>query len=186
MEYKEIIDRIRPELDKVINFLENELAKIRIGRASIPLIEDIEVDCFGQKMSLKQLAALSTPEPRQIIIQPWDGSYIDSIQKAIEKASLGVSPIVDKKIIRLSLPPLSEEYRQNLIKLLSEKKEDSRKTVRRWREEAWREIQDKLKEGEISEDDKYRAKDKLQDLIDEYNEKIEKISEKKKKEVIES
>lgn len=183
MDYKEIIDKIKPELDKVIDFLDRELAKIRTSGASISLIEDVMVDCFGQKMPLKQLAAISLPGPRQILIQPWDDSYIESIQKALEKASLGVSPIVDKNLIRLSLPPLSEEYRQNLVKILSEKKENARKTIRHWREEAWKEIQERFKAGEISEDNKYKGKDKLQELIDEYNEKVEEKVEKKNKEI---
>jgi len=181
--YKEIIDKIKLELDKVIDFLERELAKIRTSGASISLIEDVTVDCFGQKMPLKQLAAISLPEPRQILIQPWDSSYIESIQKAIERANLGISPVVDKDLIRLTLPPLSEEYRQNLIRILSEKKENARKTIRHWREEIWKEIQEKARAGEISEDDKYKGKDKLQELIDEYNEKIEEKIEKKRREI---
>lgn len=183
MNYKEIIDKIKPELDKVIDFLERELAKIRTSGASVSLIEDIPVDCFGQKMALKQLAAISLPGPRQILIQPWDDSYIESIQKALEKASLGMSPVVDKNLIRLSLPPLSDEYRQNLIKILSEKKENARQTIKHWREEAWKEIQERFKTGELSEDNKYKGKDKLQELIDEYNEKVEEKVEKKKKEI---
>jgi ribosome recycling factor len=90
---------------------------------------------------------------------------------------------VDKDLIRLSLPPLTEEYRKNLLKILSEKIEEARKTIRRWREEAWSEIQEKFREGKIREDDKFRAKDELQDLIDEYNQKIEAIGERKKKEI---
>ena len=149
MTYKEIIGKIKPELDKVITFLERELAKIRTGRASISLIEDIVVECFGQKLPLKQLGARSSPEPRQIIIQPWDKSYIESIEKALSKSTLGTSPIVDKDIIRISLPPLSDEYRKNLLRILSEKQEDARKTIRRWRQDAWDEIQEKFKYGEI-------------------------------------
>lgn len=185
MEYKEIIEKIKPEMEKVINFLERELTKIRTGRASPSLIEDTIVDCFGQKLPLKELAAISSPEPRQIVIQPWDKSYIESIEKALSRSSLGVSPVVDKDLIRISLPPLSDEYRKNLLRILSEKQEEARKTIRRWREEVWDEIQEKFKTGEIREDDKFRAKDELQKLIDEYNEKIEKIGERKKKEIIE-
>jgi len=181
--YKEIIDKIKPELEKVISFLDRELSKIRTTGASISLIEDIEVECFGQKMPLKQLATISVPEPRLIVIQAWDDSYIESIQKAIEKANIGVTPIVDKKIIRLSLPPLTEEYRQNLVKLLSEKRENARKTIRHWREEAWKEIQEKFRAGEISEDAKYKGKEELQKLIDQYNEKVDERIEKKKKEI---
>ena len=183
--YKDIINKIRPELDKVINFLERELAKIRTGRATPSLVEDIVCECFGQKFPLKQLAAISVPESKQILIQPWDKSYIEGIVKALEKSSLGAAPIVDKDLIRISLPPLSEEYRKNLIKILSEKQEEARKTIRRWREEAWDEIQEKFRAGKIREDDKFRAKDELQELIDEYNQKIEDIGEKKKKEIME-
>ena len=181
--HKEIIDKIRPELDKVINFLERELAKIRTGRVTPSLVEDIEVECFGQKFLLKQLAAISTSGLRQILIQPWDKSYLEPIQKALSQSSIGTSPIVDKDLVRLSLPPLSEEYRKNLLKIISEKMEEARKTIRHWREEAWDKIQKKTKEGEIREDDKFRAKDELQDLIDEYNQKIEEIGERKKKEI---
>jgi ribosome recycling factor len=185
MEYQKIIDKIKPELDKAVSFLEKEISKIRVSGISIDLIEDIEVDCFGQKMMLKQLAAISFSESRQIIIQTWDDSYMDSVQRAIEKANVGVKPIVDKKVIRLSLPPLSEEYRQDLIKMISERKEGARRTVRHLRDEIWKEIQNSEREGKISEDDKYKGKDKLEDLVLEANEKIEEISEKKKKEIIE-
>lgn len=183
--YKEIIDKIKPELDKATSFLERELGKIRTGRASPSLVEDIVVECFGQKFPLRQLGAISSPEPKQILIQPWDKSYIEGIVKALEQTGIGANPIVDKDVVRINLPPLSEEYRKNLLHLISEKQEESRKTIRRWREEVWDEIQEKFKEGEIREDDKFRAKDDIQDLIDKYNEKIDEIGEKKKKEILE-
>ncbi len=185
MEYKEIIEKIRPELEKVIRFLEGELAKIRTGRASPALVEDIQVDCFGQKLPLKQLAAISCPEPKQILIQPWDKSYIEGIEKALSQSSIGASPIVDKEAIRINLPALTEEFRKNLLRVIAEKQEEARKTIRRWREEAWKEIQEGFKEGKIREDDKFRAKDELQELIDEYNKKIEDLEEKKKREIME-
>jgi len=183
--YKEIIDKIRPEFDKAINFLERELMKLRTGRASPSLVENIIVDCFGEKFSLKQLAAISLPGSRQILVQPWDKSYIESIEKAILQSGIGMSPVVDKDVIRISLPLLSEEYRKDLLRVLSVKQEEARKTIRRWREEAWREIQERFGAGEIREDDKFRAKDELQDLIDEYNKKIGEIGERKKKEIME-
>lgn len=185
MEYKQIIKKIKPEMDKVIAFLERELTKIRTGRASASLVEDIIVDCFGQKLPLKQLASISSPEPKQIVIQPWDKSYIEGIEKAISKSSLGVAPIVDKDTIRVSLPPLSEEYRKTLGRILSEKQEEARKTIRHWRGEAWEQVQNETKTGEIREDDKFRAKDELQKLVDEYNKKVEDIGERKKKEIFE-
>ena len=182
--YKEIIDKIRPELDKAISFLERELAKIRTGRATPSLVEDIVCECFGQKFPLKQLAAISIPEPKQILIQPWDKSYIEGIVRALEKTGIGANPIVDKEVIRINLPSLSEEYRKELLRLLSQKKEQTQKTIRRWREEAWDKIQEGYREGKIREDDKYQGKDELQDLVNEYNEKIENLGEKKKKEII--
>ena len=185
MEYKEIINKIKSELDKVIGFLDRELAKIRTGRASISLVEDIIADCFGKTFPLKQLGAITLSGPRQILIQPWDKSYLESIEKAIRQAGGGLNPIVDKDAIRINLSPLSEEFRKDLLRVLSEKQEEVRKTIRRWREEAWGEIQRKFKEGEIREDDKFRAKDELQDLIDEYNQKIEELGERKKKEIME-
>jgi len=183
MEYKEIIEKIEPEMEKVISFLERELAKIRTGRASASLVEDIVVECFNQKFPLKQLAAISSPSAKQIVVQPWDKSYIEPIEKAISQSSLGAAPIVDKDLIRISLPPLSDEYRGSLLRILSEKQEEARKTIRHWRGEAWEEVQEKTKDGEIREDDKFRAKDKLQELVDEYNKKIDEMGERKKKEI---
>jgi len=184
-EYKEIIQKVRPEMDKVVAFLENEFGKIRTGRATPSLVEDVVADCFGQKFPIKQLAAISVPEPKQILIQPWDRSYLEGIVHALEKTGVGANPIVDKDVIRINLPALNEEYRINLTKMISEKEEQSRQTIRKWREEAWDEIQNKTRLGEIREDDKFRAKDELQDLVDEYNKKIEEAGERKKQEVLE-
>lgn len=182
--YKEILDKIRPEFDKVINFFEGELAKIRTSRANPSLVEDVVVDCFGQKFPLKQLAAISTPEPKQILIQPWDKSYIEGIVSALSKATIGAAPIVDKDVVRITLPSLTEDYRKDLIRLLSVKQEEARQTLRRWREEAWRQIQDGFKDGKIREDDKFRAKEDLQKMIDDYQKKIDDSGEKKKREIM--
>ena len=183
--YKEIVNKIKPELEKVVVFLSRELAKIRTGRATPALVEDVVVECFGEKFPLKQLAAISVPEPKQIVIQPWDKSYVEGIVAALEKTGVGANPVVDREVIRINLPFLSEEYRNNLISIISEKQEETRRTVRRWREEAWSEIQTKSRSGEIREDDKFRAKDELQELVEEYNGKIEEIGEQKKKEITE-
>jgi len=183
--HQEIIDKIKPELNKVIQFLEGELAKIRTSRATPSLVEDIIIDCFGQKLPLKQLAAISSPGPRQLLIQPWDKSYLEAIEKGLSRSGAGASPVVDKDAVRLNLPPLTEEYRKDLLRLLSEKQEQARQTIRRWREEGWQEIQAGFKEGKVREDDKFRAKDDLQKLVEEYNEKIESVGEKKKREIME-
>jgi len=185
--YQEIINKIKPEMDKTINFLEKELMKVRTSRATPYLVEDIIVNCFNQKLPLKQLAAISVSGPREILIQPWDRSYIEGIVLALRGSSSGISinPIVDKDMIRIVLPSLSEEYRKNLLKIISDKQEETRITIRRWREETWKEIQDGFRDGKIREDDKFRAKDKLQEIVDEYNKKIEQKTEAKKKEIME-
>lgn len=185
MDYQEIIDQIKPELDKVINFLEREVGKIRTSRASPSLVEDLEVECFGKIFPLKQLASISLTGPRQLTIQPWDKSYLEPIATALSQSGSGMSPIVDKDLIRIPLPQLSEEYRKDLLRILSGKMEETKKTIRRWREEGWGKIQEEFRQGKIREDDKFRGKDKLQELIDEYNEKIEEIGERKKKEILE-
>lgn len=181
--YKQIIENIRPELEKAVKFFEGELQKSRTSRATPALVEDIEVDCFGSKFPMKQLGAISCPQSNQIVIQPWDKSYVESIEKAIAKSGLGMSAVADKNIIRLNLPILTEEYRQTLIKHFNEKAEQSRKTIRHWREIAWNSLQDEFKEKKITEDDKFRGKDELQKMIDDFNDKIKELVERKQKEI---
>ncbi|MCK4781935.1 ribosome recycling factor [Candidatus Parcubacteria bacterium] len=183
MDYKEIIKKTEPEMDKVIQFFENELKKIRTGQASPSLVEDITVDYMGTKLPLKQMGAISSSGPRNLVIQPWDKSSLEMIEKAIFQAGLGLSPIVDKDVIRISTPTLTEEHRESLLRVLAEKTEDAKQTIRHWREQAWKEVQDGFKAGEVREDDKFRGKDELQKLVDKYNEKIEEIRERKNKEI---
>lgn len=184
MSYKEFIDWVRPEFEKAFKFLEQELAKIRTSRASPSLVEDIEINYLSEKFTLKQLAAISCPQINQIVIQPWDASYIEAIGKAISQSGLGMSSAVDKNVIRLTTPLLTEDYRKNLAKILNEKAEKTRQTMRRWRDDAWSKIQQAQKEKKISEDDKFRGKDNLQELVDEYHKKIEDLVDKKKKEIV--
>ncbi len=184
MSYKDFIEKAKPEFEKSFKFLEGEMAKIRTSRASPALIEDIEVNAFGSKFALKQLGSISTPQTNQILIQPWDASYIEPIEKAISQSGLGMSAVVDKNIIRLSLPLLTEEYRHQLSKTLNEKAEQAKQTMRRAREDCWNKIQAAQKAKEISEDDKFRGKDELQKVVDEYNEKIKNLLEKKKQEIV--
>jgi ribosome recycling factor len=184
MNYKEFIDKVKPEFEKSFKFLEGEMAKIRTSRASPALVEDIEVNAFGSKFSLKQLGAISTPQTNQIVIQPWDVSYIEPIEKAIAQSGLGMSTAVDKNIIRLNLPMLTEEYRLSLGKVLNEKAEQAKQVMRRQREDVWNKIQAAQKAKEISEDDKFRGKDELQKVVDDYQEKIKSLVERKKNELV--
>ncbi|MBU3918908.1 ribosome-recycling factor, partial [Patescibacteria group bacterium] len=157
--YKQSIEKIKPELNKVIEFFQNEMKKIRSGKASPTLVEDVVIDCFGSKMALKQLAAISCPEPRQIIVQPWSKEYLEPIEKALSREDLGSSPIVDGQLIRINLPSLTSEFREKLLTQIGRITEEAHQTMRKWRDEAWKEIQEKTRTGEISEDDKFKGKD---------------------------
>ncbi len=179
-----IIESKKPELENAITRFKEELAKLRTGRANPALVENILVECYGSKTLLKQLASISVPEARLITINPWDKSALSAIEAAISASDLGLNPNNDGQIIRLNLPPLNEERRQELVKILNQKAEEARISVRNIREEIWREIQNKEKSGEISEDDKFKGKDKLQEVIDEYNNKIEELRERKEKEIM--
>lgn len=183
--YKEILDKIKPEIDKTISFLDRELAKIRTGRVSVSLVEDVLIDSYGGKSPLKQVAALTTSGPRTIVVQPWDKSVLLNIEKSILSSGLGVNPIVEGESLRLVFPAPTEEYRKNLQKALGEKMEAARVTLRRWREEAWRQINESFRQGKIREDDKFRAKDDLQKMIDEYNKQIEDKGAQKAREIME-
>jgi len=182
--YKEVIDKIKPQLEKTIDYLKNELAGLQAGRATPSLLENLEVDAYGQKMTLKDLAALQTPEPRVIIIRPWDREIITNITAAIRSSNLGLSPIPEEDFVRLTIPPLSEERRKEITRILQEKVEECKVSIRRQREEVWKEIQNLEKAKEITEDDKFKAKDELQKMVDKYNEKIESMKKKKESEIM--
>ena len=181
--YKQSIEKIKPELEKVVEFFQSEMKKIRSGKASPTLVEDVKIDCFGSKMALKQLAAISCPEPRQIVVQPWSKEYLEPIEKALSKEDLGTSPIIDGELIRISLPSLTSEFREKLLVQIGRITEETHQTIRKWRDEAWKEIQERTRAGEISEDDKFKGKDELQKEIDEYIKKIDDIGERKEREI---
>jgi len=182
--YKELIDKLKPNFDKTIEYLKGELSGLQVGRATPSLIEDLMVECYDQKLPIKQLAAIQTPEPRTITIRPWDSTVIKNIEKAITQSKLGLSPVVDEETIRLKVPALSEERRRELVKIVQEKVEECRISIRRQREEVWKEVQNLEQRKEISEDDKFRAKDDLQKIIDEYNKKVEEMEKKKEGEIM--
>lgn len=183
MSYQEILDKIKPDLEKTLKFFKEQLKEIRTGRVSTALIENVKVDCFGSVLSLKQLGAISVPSPQKILVQLWDKSYLELVVKAIERENLGFSINIDNNNVYLSAPPLTEENKKILIKLLNKKKEEIFQNIRRLRDDGWREIQEGFQKGEIREDDKYRGKDELEELIRDYREKIEILIEDKEKEI---
>jgi ribosome recycling factor len=182
--YNDIIQQKKSDLDGAIEFLKSELGKLRTGTASPQMVENLLVDYYGSKTPLKHVANINVPEPRLITISPWDKGTIAAIEGAIRQADLGLNPANDGQIIRIPIPSLTEERRKELVKVLNQKVEEARISVRNVREEIWKKIQETEKEGTISEDDKFRGKDKLQEVIDEYNKKIEGIREKKEKEML--
>ncbi len=175
---------LKENLEKIVTHLKGEVASLRTGRASTALIEDLEVDYYGSKTPLKAIAAISNPEPRLLVIQPWDKNAIQPIEKAIQSSSLGLNPITDRDAIRLAIPSLTEERRKELTKLLGKHLEESKIHVRKEREDALREIDRKEKAKEISEDEKFRQKNEIQKMVDEINKKIEELGTTKEKEIM--
>ena len=175
---------LKPKFEKIVEHLKNEVASLRTGRATPALVEDLEVDYFGSKTPLKAVASISSPEPRSLVIQPWDKNAIQPIEKAIQSSSLGLNPVTDRDVIRLSIPPLTEERRKELVKLLGRYLEEARIKVRRDREEAVKEVDRKEKAKEISEDEKFREKSEVQKQVDEINKKIEDMGVSKEKEIM--
>ncbi len=166
----------------IVNF-KQELAKVRTGRASTSLLDGIVVDMYGSKMPIEQLATVHIPEPRTITISPWDKGAAVQIEAAIRESDLGLNPANDGQVIRLNLPPLTEERREELVKMVGKKAEEARIAIRKIREDAWSAIQKAQEAGEFGEDEKFQGKDVLQKVVDEYNEKIEEIRKKKEEDV---
>jgi ribosome recycling factor len=182
--YQEIINNKKPELEKTIEHFKEDLNQLRTGRASTALVENLLVDYYGAKSPLKQVASITIPEPRTILISPWDKGALVNIESAIRDSQLNLNPVNDGQVIRVNIPALTEERRKELVKVLNQKAEEARIGVRKHREEAWEEIQNLAKDGAIGEDDKFAGKDKLQAVVDEYNGKIEEIREKKEEEIL--
>lgn len=183
IDVKKLIEETKEEFETIFESFKDEISKIRTSRANPALVENILVEIFGEKFPLKQLGAISVPQPREILIEPWDASYIEGIVKAIEKSPLSLTPIVEKNFIKITLPPLSEEFRKDLLRLISELKEKTRKRMREERERTWNKIQRGFREGMVSEDEKFRAKKNLQEIIEDYNQKIEELVKKKIEEI---
>lgn len=186
MNYKELISKCKTEFDGLLNFYKGDISSIRTGRATPSLVEDVQVEYFGVKYHLKELASISVPEPRTVLIQPWDKGALEAIGGAITKSGIGLAPIAEGQAIRLNIPSLTEDRRKEFIKLLKSKTEEARIKIRRHREDIWDKIQKLEKTGEIREDDKFKGKEELQKLVDEYNGKIEELENKKEAELMTS
>jgi ribosome recycling factor len=179
--YQETQDR----MGKTIAALKNELKRIRTGRASTSLLDGIRADYYGTSTPVNQMATVSVPESRLITIQPWDVTAIKEIEKAILKSDLGLTPSNDGKLIRIAIPPLSEERRKELVKLVHKSCEEYKVAVRNIRRDSNELIKGFKKDGDVSEDDAFKAQDQIQKITDEYISQIEGIYKDKEKEILE-
>ncbi len=174
------IDDAKPQFEKALDHLAHDIGSIRTGRANPSLVEDVSVEAYGTMQALKTLAAISTPDSRSIAIDPWDGSVTKNIESALQKSDIGIMPSVDGKTIRLTMPMMTDETRQKMVKLLKEKLEEARVAVRRVREEAKKKIE---KEEGVSKDDIRSDVEALEKVVKEYMVKVDMMGEKKEKEV---
>ncbi len=172
----------KEKLKKVEEFLAKEYRELNIGRASPAVLDGVFINSYGSKVPLKNSASIAIENPKTLRVIPWDKNQIKDIEKAIVASNLGLSTAADDAGIRIIFPQLTSESREKLIKVLKEKLEEARITARREREEVWDDIQKMEKEGKLTEDEKFKAKDDLQELMDETNSKLEEIFAKKEKE----
>ena len=178
-----ILKNLELGLKQNMEHLKSELGTVRGNRPSPKLVEDILVEYYGQKLTVKQVGAISVIPPREIQISIWDKNAVNIVAKAIESSNLNVSSSVDGNVIHINLPPLSQERREELIKIVKKEGESARIGIRSHRDEAIKESKNEFEAGKITEDDKFKAKDKIQKTTDKANEEIEKILEQKIKEI---
>jgi len=181
----EILSEMRQKMNKTTEALERDFRRIRTGRASTALLEGIKVDCYDTQMPLEQVASIAVPESRLITIQPWDLSIIGDIEKAILKSELGLTPANDGKIIRISIPPLTEERRKELARLAKKMAEENRISIRNLRREANEMFKELKTEKEISEDEFFKSQDDVQKITDAFIKQIDEITSRKEKEIME-
>lgn len=172
-------------MDKALESLDRDYRKLRTGRASVSLVDSIRIDYYGTSTPLNQLATLTIPDPRTIMIQPWDTSVIGEVEKAILKSDLGLTPMNDGKVIRINIPPLTTERRRELVKVVKKMAEETKVAVRNIRRDANDMIKELKKEKEISEDDQFRAQEETQRITDDLIKRIDAVYSAKEKEILE-
>lgn len=184
MQVEAILKEMTPKFVKAVEFLELELSNIHTGRASVNLIDSIVVEAYGTKQAIKQIASITIPEARQILIQPWDRAVVNQIETAIRESNLGFSPVNTGDTIRVTIPELTEERRKEFIRVAKEKTEEARVSIRNARAEAWNTIKKTKNDGDISEDEMYRGEHRIQEEVDEYNKQVENLFSEKEKELM--
>ncbi len=182
---EEVLSDLKQEMEKTVSGFTNELKRVRTGRASTAILDGIRVDYYGNPTPLNQLATVSAPEPRLLIIQPWDVGSIGEVEKAILKSDLGLTPQNDGKIIRITIPNLTEERRKDLVKMVKKMSEDFKVALRNHRRDSIEFLKELKKEKEISEDEYFRLHEKVQTITDEYIKNTDEILTEKEKEIME-
>jgi ribosome recycling factor len=177
--------QVGQKMDKAIEALRREFQSVRTGKASAQLLDVVRVDAYGSQVPLNQVATVSAPEARLLVIQPWDPKMIGPIEKAIQLSDLGLNPSNDGKIVRVPIPALTEERRREFVKLLHKMAEEARVAVRQVRKDSNDEIKRRQKDGEISEDQARREQDEVQKLTDQHVQKVEELLKHKEAEVLE-
>jgi len=181
----EIFDDAERRMKKAVEALKQDLAAIRTGRASSALVERINVDYYGAPTPINQVCQISVPEARLIVIQPYERKMLTDIEKAIQRSDLGINPNNDGQVIRLNIPPLSEERRRDMVKTLHKKLDEHKVAIRNIRRDTQDKLQDREKKKEISEDELKRSKDRLQKLTDRYIDEMDKVGKSKELEILE-
>jgi ribosome recycling factor len=181
----EIFEDLKDRMGKSIESLKREYSRLRTGRASVSLLDGIRVSYYDTPTPLNQMASLAVPEPRLIVIQPWDKTAIEDIEKAILKSELGLTPMNDGKVIRISIPPLTEERRKELVKVAGKMSEENKVSIRNIRRDANEMLKDLKKEKEITEDDLFRSQEEVQKATDQFISQVDELCAAKEKEILE-
>ncbi len=180
----DFIDNFKGNFEKIIEYYKKEINNLRIGRATPSLVENIQVDSYGTPTPIIHLASISAADPKTITIQPWDKNLLKEIERALQQAELGASPVVKDDLIIINIPPLTEETRKEISKKLNQKTEDSRVSIRNQREKAKDQVVNQEKNKEISEDDKFKRLEELDELVKSYNEQVKELSKNKEEEIM--
>jgi ribosome recycling factor len=185
MTIEEFIQDATRRMDKSVESAQHELTTLRAGRASVALLDRIQVDYYGTKTPLNQLATLNAPEPRLLTVQPFDPSSLSAIERAIQESDLGLTPSNDGKIIRLPIPQLTEDRRKELVKVARQMAEDGRVAVRNVRRDVMHHLKELVDKGDVGSDEEHRAEERVQKLTDEHTRKIDDLLKRKEEEILE-
>lgn len=184
MNAQQVLDQMEEKMMKTLEFVHSEFASVRTGKASASLVENLQVEAYGGTMRLREVAGINTPEPRLIVIQPWDPTVVQAVAKAIQKSALGIMPQVDGKVIRIPIPELDQERRKELDKVCKRMAEEGRVAIRNERRQAMEQAKKLQKDGKITEDDLKHAEKEIQKLTDEYIKEIDTVLTHKEQEIL--